>query len=144
VLPPLRDRAEDVPLLAERFLAQLMAEHGRRIALAPGAMAALTAAPWPGNVRQLRNVLERLVVASPRDVIEAEDVEPLVETGPAAAPPPPPAVEEPPAEPDERDRVAAALVQAGYVQAKAARLLGLTVRQLRYRVAKYGLVLRRF
>ena len=147
VLPPLRDRTEDVPLLAERFLAELMAEHGRRIALAPGAMAALAAAPWPGNVRQLRNVLERLVVASPRDVVRAEEVVEL--TGADRAPPG--VVQVAPGAPDgaaatsvERDQVAAALVQAGYVQAKAARLLGLSVRQLRYRVAKYGLVLRRF
>ena len=126
--------------------AELMAEHGRRITLAPGAMAALASARWPGNVRQLRNVLERLVVASPRDAIAAEDVEELtggdrLGSAPEVAHG---AAGEPPTPPSERDRVAAALVQAGYVQAKAARLLGLSVRQLRYRVAKYRLVVRRF
>jgi Nif-specific regulatory protein len=146
VLPPLREREEDIPLLVERFLAELMAEHGRRVTLAPGAMAALASARWPGNVRQLRNVLERLVVASPRDAIAAGDVEEL--TGgdrPASAPEVEPgAASDASPRPGERDQVAAALVQAGYVQAKAARLLGLSVRQLRYRVAKYGLVVRRF
>ena len=92
-------------------------------------------------------MLERLVVASPRDVVTAEEVVEL--TGADRAPPG--VVQVAPGAPDgaaatsvERDQVAAALVQAGYVQAKAARLLGLSVRQLRYRVAKYGLVLRRF
>ncbi len=149
VLPPLRERAEDVPLLAARFLSDLVAEHGRIITLSPDAMEALAAAPWPGNVRQLRNVLERLVVASPEDRVTARELAPLLPRGgvpvsPAGAdgPTPRPAAVPPPG--DERDRVAGALVQAGYVQAKAARLLGMTVRQLRYRVEKFGIEVRRF
>ncbi|HEX8907652.1 MAG TPA: sigma 54-interacting transcriptional regulator [Anaeromyxobacteraceae bacterium] len=151
VLPALRDRPDDVPLLAERFLAELIAEHGRRVVLAPGAMEALAAAPWPGNVRQLRNVLERLVIASPRDLVTADDVAQLAGLGtpaPAgsgdASGDPGPGRSAGGAADGERERVDEALVRAGYVQAKAARLLGLTVRQLRYRIAKYGLVVQRF
>jgi DNA-binding NtrC family response regulator len=59
VLPALRERREDVLPLARHFLAELEREHGRRILLAPDAVEALCAHPWPGNVRQLRNALER-------------------------------------------------------------------------------------
>ena len=75
VLPPLRERREDVALLAGHFLAELCAEHGRQIALAPEALDALAAAHWPGNVRQLRNVLERLVVAHPGPRVGPLDLE---------------------------------------------------------------------
>ena len=157
VLPPLRSRPEDVPLLAEQFLADLSAEHGRTVALRPDALAALVAAPWPGNVRQLRNALERLVVASPRDVLTAADVDEVLGSGgasasgepvaPAGAEPTAPDAAGPGTEPApaaEPERIREALVQAGYVQAKAARLLGMSTRQLGYRVRKYGIELRRF
>ncbi len=142
VLPPLRDRPEDVPVLAARFLDELAREHGRRLLLDRGAQDALAAAPWPGNARQLRNVLERLVVTSPRERVAAGDIEAIVgrdaaEPAPAEAPPAP-------AEATELELVSEALARAGYVQAKAARLLGMTVRQLAYRVRKYGIELRRY
>ena len=119
-------------------------------------MVALARAPWPGNARQLRNTLERLVVAHPEARVTATDLLPLLEG--QVAPPEPPggagpavisaAVSSPGnggAEPaGERERVVEALVRAGHVQTRAARLLGLTVRQLRYRVAKYGIKVERF
>jgi Nif-specific regulatory protein len=148
VLPPLRERSEDVPFLCEHFLAALRAEHGREIVVAPEAIGALSRAPWPGNVRQLRNVLERLVVSHPHDRVTAADVAALLGTagdavdagmpagvnGDAAAP----------AHPSEREQVVEALVRAGFVQARAARLLGMTVRQLKYRVKKFGIEVVRF
>jgi two-component system nitrogen regulation response regulator NtrX len=74
-VPPLRDRAEDVPLLARRFLAESSARFGRRPkTLSPGATAALQAYRWPGNVRELKNVIERLVILSPSDEIAPEDL----------------------------------------------------------------------
>jgi Nif-specific regulatory protein len=142
VLPPLRERPEDVPLLADAFLRDLAGEHGRTIELEPDAVDALAAARWPGNVRELRNALERLVVSHPAGVVTAADVRGIV--GEAAEPPADePAGASPPPR-SERDRVREALVRAGFVQARAARLLGMTVRQLRYRVRKYDIPLERF
>jgi two-component system nitrogen regulation response regulator NtrX len=72
-VPPLRDRADDIPLLADHFLKQLSREYGRRLkALSPAAALALRAHQWPGNVRELRNVLERLLIMVPGDVIEPQ------------------------------------------------------------------------
>jgi two-component system nitrogen regulation response regulator NtrX len=70
-VPPLRERREDVPLLARHFMEVLSAEHGRRPrAIAPEVLGALSRLPWPGNVRELRNIIERLVIMSPGDTIE--------------------------------------------------------------------------
>ncbi|BDG10839.1 nif-specific transcriptional activator NifA [Anaeromyxobacter paludicola] len=158
-LPPLRERKEDVPELARHFLAALNAENGRRCELAPEAVAALCACRWTGNVRQLRNCLERAVVSSPGERIAAadlcfeltggcrlEEVAGGVARAAAAVPAPSapgPVAPGPSGEGDaaERARVVQALTRCGFVQAKAARQLGMTVRQLRYRVQKYGIAL---
>jgi len=74
-LPPLRERLEDLPLLAEHFLEQLGAEMNRRVdEVSSEAMALLMSHTWPGNVRELRNVLERAVVVASGRVIEAADL----------------------------------------------------------------------
>ena len=71
MLPPLRERAEDIPGLAAGFLHKFNADNGRQIAsVAPDAMMALTMYPWPGNVRELENVMERCVVLSDPDATE--------------------------------------------------------------------------
>ncbi|MBI3932851.1 MAG: sigma-54-dependent Fis family transcriptional regulator [Acidobacteria bacterium] len=71
-VPPLRDRREDVPLLARHFIAELSAEYGKRPKdLAAEALDVLLAHHWPGNVRELRNIIERLVIMTPGDRIEA-------------------------------------------------------------------------
>ena len=71
-LPALAERREDIPLLGGHFLTRLGERYGReRIALSPEAMEVLVAAPWPGNVRQLLNVIEQSVALSPADVIPA-------------------------------------------------------------------------
>ena len=76
-LPPLRERPGDVPLLAARFLERFVREHGRGARrFAPEALGALTAAPWPGNVRQLENAVERAVLLAPGPVIERADLGP--------------------------------------------------------------------
>ncbi len=155
-LPPLRDRAEDVPALAHHFLRQLGEENGRDLELAPETLELLAGCRWTGNARQLRNCLERAVVVAegrrlrPGDFgcqlgggscsCTLEDLaEPLGQ--PEVAPTPGLAA---PASATERDRVVAALERSGWVQAKAARLLGMTVRQLAYRVRKYAIPLERF
>jgi two-component system nitrogen regulation response regulator NtrX len=74
-VPPLRDRIEDVPRLAEHFMATLAGEYGRRIKrFAPEAMLRLQQHAWPGNVRELHNVVERLLIMASGDVITLTDV----------------------------------------------------------------------
>ncbi len=74
-MPPLRERRSDIQALAEHFLARFREEHGRPAAsFTPGAIAALLRAPWPGNVRQLENVVERAVVLSRGDRIDRADL----------------------------------------------------------------------
>jgi transcriptional regulator with GAF, ATPase, and Fis domain len=112
-VPPLRQRLDDVPLLAEHFLSRFRQQAGRRITgFAPDAIAAMTRYAWPGNVRELRNAVERAVVLGDRDVVAAADLPPQVLASvqpprsrsspptppfgsiapqPIAAPPPPPA-----------------------------------------------------
>jgi two-component system nitrogen regulation response regulator NtrX len=74
-VPPLRDRDEDIPLLAEHFMAELAREYGRRPKrLDPGAASGLRSYRWPGNVRELRNVIERLMIMVPGDTISPSDL----------------------------------------------------------------------
>ncbi len=72
-VPPLRDRREDIPLLVERFLQRFASEAGREPPeLSPRAMDRLIAYPWPGNIRELQNIAERLVVMTPAARVEVE------------------------------------------------------------------------
>jgi two-component system, NtrC family, nitrogen regulation response regulator NtrX len=74
-VPPLRDRQEDIPLLADHFMADFAREYGRRLkSFESVARAALQHYPWPGNVRELRNVIERLMIMVPGDVISPSDL----------------------------------------------------------------------
>jgi len=74
-VPPLRDRAEDIPRLADHFMQELAREYGRRRKVFdPAALAALQRYRWPGNVREMRNVLERLMIMVPGDTIAASDL----------------------------------------------------------------------
>jgi Nif-specific regulatory protein len=83
-LPPLRDRLEDVPLLAEHYLAQFGRDAGRRLRLGAGAVRRLREHPWPGNVRELRNVLERVAFLCPHEVVEADDLPLIAREAPEA------------------------------------------------------------
>jgi two-component system nitrogen regulation response regulator NtrX len=74
-VPPLRDRQDDIPLLADHFMALMAAEYGRRPKrLAPEAVGRLQQYAWPGNVRELRNVIERLMIMVPGETITAQDL----------------------------------------------------------------------
>jgi DNA-binding NtrC family response regulator len=78
-LPPLRDRPEDIPLLASHFLKIYTTKMGKKInGISTGAMEALTTARWIGNVRELENVIERAVVMNATDQIEVEDLPPEI------------------------------------------------------------------
>lgn len=80
-IPPLRERAEDIPLLAERFLARITKAHGRAAWIDDEAMSALCKYPWPGNVRELESTLERAVSHSPDAVIRRQDLPQTVVSG---------------------------------------------------------------
>ena len=82
-LPPLRDRPEDVPLLANHFLEKVLAATGHEepTELADGVLATLQAYRWPGNVRELENAIERAVVLSRGDQITADDLPPAIREG---------------------------------------------------------------
>ena len=81
-VPPLRDRQEDIPMLADHFMAEFAREYGRRIkGFEPAAVAALREYPWPGNVRELRNVIERLMIMVPGERISAADLSSLDPAG---------------------------------------------------------------
>jgi len=74
-LPPLRERREDIPLLVRRFIRELSKLHDRSFrGITPEAMEVLVQAPWPGNVRQLRNLIESMVVLAPGSEIRASDI----------------------------------------------------------------------
>ena len=81
-MPPLRERREDIELLAEKFLRNACSRAQRTVSISPPAMAALTAYEWPGNVRELENVVERLVVFSRGSTIDVADLPPTLQHGP--------------------------------------------------------------
>ena len=81
-LPPLRERREDIPLLLRRFIREFARAHDRPFrGITPEALERLVAAPWPGNVRQLRNLVESMVVLAPGNEIRASDIPPDVTDG---------------------------------------------------------------
>ena len=144
-LPPIRERGEDIPLLAEFFLTRFSTKYGKRLRLGEPVMAALRRYDWPGNVRELKHVMERAVLAFTGASGEIADIPlgPATRAGaaPAAAEALGPA-REVPAEGIslaewERSMIERALREAGGNQAKAARLLGVSRDTLRYRMAKF-------
>lgn len=85
-VPALRTRREDIPLLADRFLADYAEEYGQPAKrLGPDALALLVSHRWPGNVRELRNVCERLAIMASGELIQAGEVEPMVDASLTAA-----------------------------------------------------------
>ena len=135
-MPALRDRLEDVPELAQFLLKRISKQQGGRpLDVKESGIRLLMRHDWPGNVRELENCLERAAIMSPDGVIDRDVIamtgleEELSVAGPAAAKP-----EFNVDGMDEREQVIAALEQAGWVQAKAARLLNMTPRQIAYRV----------
>lgn len=145
-LPPLRDRAEDIPLLAEHFLEKCSEQMGKVVARISGeALAYLEAYDWPGNIRELENVIERAVALEQTPTILSESLPAhILGRTPKNAPQPVPLPEtgfdlEQHVQEVERDYIAQALRRAGGVQVKAAELLGMSFRSFRYYVKKYNL-----
>jgi DNA-binding NtrC family response regulator len=137
-LPPLRERREDIPPLLDHFLETFARRNGKAIrGLTREAREALLRYDYPGNVRELENLVERAVVLTRDDVIGLEDLPlSLKETDREAGlgPSLPAAVEG-----MERRMIREALAQADGVQTRAADLLGISERVLRYKLKKYGL-----
>ena len=140
VLPPLRERVEDIPLLVERFLEEIPTSDRPAVrGIAPDAMERLLDYSWPGNVRELRNSIERATIMAEGEIIQMEDL-PLrfVSPSPKTISANGMALDARLAE-QERQWILDALNEVQGVQAHAAKLLGITERSLWYRVRKLGL-----
>jgi Nif-specific regulatory protein len=137
-MPALRERKEDIPLLVEFFLGRFNEENNKHLSISPEALRVLIEYAWPGNVRELENTMERLVVMSGRDIIKPSDL-PLN----LKLPSPEEVMQKESLragiEDIEKSSILEALEKTGWVQAKAARMIGLTPRQIGYKIRKYGL-----
>jgi DNA-binding NtrC family response regulator len=141
VVPPLRERREDIPILAEHFLARFQTSTGSRKTLSPEALQSLVDYSWPGNVRELSNIIERLVILTPAGIIDAEALPPNVRTARAGAPeaaPGPVSLSE-----MERRHIARILQDTAGRKMQAARLLGIDIKTLNKKLRDYGIALQR-
>jgi two-component system response regulator PilR (NtrC family) len=140
-MPPLRECREDIPLLANAILARLSEEAGgARAALSNGARDALVAYDFPGNIRELENILERAIALSGAEEIRPDDLQLA-----------PPQIADEPAVPNakwplqeyldriEREAILEALDKTRFNRTAAAKLLGITFRALRYRMERLGI-----
>ncbi len=138
-IPPLRERPADIPVLAAHLASRLATRHGVPAPpLSPDAREALARHAWPGNVRELRNVLERAVVVRGGEEIRSADLD--LASGPSSAPG---AAGVAPASLDlerrEREALLEALRRTSGRREEAAKLLGISVRTLYYRLKRWGL-----
>ena len=139
-VPPLRERPEDIPVLAEYFLQKHAALQGRRLEFSPEAIRWLARQSFAGNVRELENIVERGVTLAPGGTVNRED---LGDTHPSKKATSLSQIPEGDFDLDdyltqvEKELLLRALDQAGGVRKKAAELLGMSFRQYRYRLAKH-------
>lgn len=153
-LPSLRQRRDDIPLLIDHFLRSSNERNDKDVILAHDALEFLINYSWPGNVRELQNLIERLVILADNMVIRNVDLQeqmgrlPTSPQSPGRVPDPAVAQSAVAARPlaggslrdMERQEIEAALRRNGWVQARAARELGLTQRQIGYRIKKFHLI----
>lgn len=149
VLPPLRERKEDIPLLFNHFLVKSNERNSRSLKITSELLDFLVTYSWPGNVREMQNMVERMVILAENDRLSISDL-PTTLTAPG------PASQEhlssapiqaetashlqpKPLQEIEREEVEASLRRNGWVQVRAAKELGLSQRQIGYRIKKYGL-----
>ncbi len=142
-VPSIRERREDIPQLANHFLDKISADTGlEKPALSSEALKQLQHYPFPGNVRELENILERAVTLCENSTIEADDLHLPTPSAPTAQTQPPPqeSVElENYLDTTERNAIIKALEKTRYNKTAAAKLLGLSFRQLRYRLKKFNI-----
>ena len=160
-LPPLRERYEDVKLLIEHYLGRFMKEHRKSMHFSKAAMELLLEYPWPGNIRELQNTMERIVLICPEGELQPEMLNHVLpfnyqklymqpEPSPMAPPlyaPSSAPQENTPAAPMtkktlhelEREAILQALIDSNGVQTKAARLLGMTARQIGYKIKQHAI-----
>jgi Nif-specific regulatory protein len=165
-MPPLRERRDDIPLLVESVLARFNRENNAKIGITPDAMRVLSNCHWPGNVRELENCVERFATMTRSNVIREVDIPcqtnqclsstlwqyqakgDVIPIAPIAEPyktPSVPFIDEVDQELlTEREQLISAMERSGWVQAKAARLLNLTPRQMGYALKKYNIEVKRF
>ncbi len=140
-IPPLRNRREDIPLLLEHFLAESNRRHERNVkGLTTEARRALMAYPWPGNVRQLRNAVENMVVMASGEKISVEDLPAEIHTPPGGL------AEQPlgelagiSIEEAEKQLIRNTLKMVGGNREQAANILGIGERTLYRKIKEYGL-----
>ncbi len=142
-LPPLRERKDDIPLLVEHFLHRYSSEsQGRLKYVSPTSLDLLMRYNWPGNVRQLENVIERALVMGKNDAILPQDlpleVQKLSDLSCLTLPSGRFSFKERVAR-LEKELIAGALEETHWVQTKAARLLGISRRIIKYKMEKYGI-----
>ncbi|WP_205678964.1 nif-specific transcriptional activator NifA [Aquisphaera insulae] len=144
-MPPLRARLEDLPEIARALAGRIAKRQGRPLQVTDDAVRMMMQYQWPGNIREVENCLERAAVMAERGVIDRDALilsgleDSILEGGATeglAADFNDPAL-------DERERIVAALEHAGWVQAKAARLLGMTPRQIAYRIQQFNIKVRK-
>jgi transcriptional regulator with PAS, ATPase and Fis domain len=138
VLPPLRERREDIPALAEHFMARVGSKLGRDVRLSADAVERLLRYPWPGNVRELENALERAAILARRDAVTPEDLPPHVAAGLSLGPSPALPRQTTLAE-TERDHILTTLERFGRNHSAAAEALGIGRTTLWRKLKEYGL-----
>lgn len=136
-LPSLRDRAEDIPLLVDSFLREFAARHQRDLKrMSQGALRLLRAYHWPGNVRQLRNVIERLVVTVAEQTIQPDHLPEEIQAATTCARSMVIRLGTP-LEKVEREIIRRTLREVTSHREQAAQLLGISVRALQYKIKEY-------
>ncbi len=170
-LPPLRERYEDVKLLIEHYMRKYMKEHRKQMTFTKQALELLLDYPWPGNIRELQNTMERIVLICPDGEVQPEMLNhvlpfnyqkmhmpqpepapaaPAPESQPAAMPQPVPETPQPQEttmltkaslQEMEKEAIIQALIDNRGIQTKAATQLGMTARQIGYKIKKYGIEL---
>jgi DNA-binding NtrC family response regulator len=140
MLPPLRSRADDIPLLVQHFINEFNSKHRLQLeGVTDDSMTMLRAYSWPGNVRELRNVIERSVVLAKGDWIEEKDLPPYVRDPSLRSEKLVFAVGETTVADAERELILKTLEKAGNNKAEAARQLGVDVKTIYNKLKSYGI-----
>jgi two-component system response regulator HydG len=136
-VPPLRERPEDISLLVEYFIEKLRLEldNRRALGITDAAIGKLKGYDWPGNIRELKNVLERALFTSPKDTLDIADIQ-LPDEHPAAGTV---GLTDRKLKELEKEAVLEALEKSNYVQKEAAKLLGISKRVIHYKIQQFNI-----